>query len=390
MQYPYPLTDEDKKFICETVFEPRMPEGGSIPADALRTFFHNVQRTGLDPFARQIYLLQTSRKDNIWQTIVGIDGCRLLADRTEKYAGSSLPSFQEDDKGNPISCSMTVYKLIDGQKCEFSALAYWSEYFPGERKGYMWLKMPHTMLAKTSEMIALRKAFPADLSGLYIQEEMEQAMDYVPQPKSDTEAAMPSTSKPSSPQPVPSQTSSDAIEKPILEEGNVYEGRIQKFIEKKGKTPARITIDYQGFLYPLGTFHAPEGVTWEDVEKNLGKLCHFTVLVKESKGVTYTNLDQLVFIEASDPALTKIWNEASKIAEQIAFIEQVSPSIILNKFGYLKVQEIESVEDGEDTLGELKALLEEVQKNGETKGGDTEQPKEDLFPSEGTAEEPDW
>jgi hypothetical protein len=60
-----------------------------------------------------------------------------------------------------------------------SATVYWKEFYPGQKLGHMWRKMPHNQLAKCGEAGALRKAFPRKLGGLYINEEMEKA-DAIP------------------------------------------------------------------------------------------------------------------------------------------------------------------------------------------------------------------
>lgn len=144
--------------------------------DEFMIFCHVVKKTGLDPFMKQIHAVKrrnknTNRDDMSIQ--VGIDGYRLIADRTGQYAGSDDARF--DDEKNPNKASVTVYKLVGGQRCSFTASARWDEYYPGDKQGFMWNKMPCVMLGKVAEALALRKAFPAELSGVYTNEEMEQA-----------------------------------------------------------------------------------------------------------------------------------------------------------------------------------------------------------------------
>ncbi len=150
--------------------------------DQMKLFMHICQRTGLDPFARQIYA--TFRKDKRTQEIVmtvqtGIDGFRLTASRTGVYAGRDEASFEyKNDK--PDKCKVTVYKIVAGVRCAWTATAKWSEYYPGDDLGFMWKKLPETMLEKCCEAKALRMAFPAELSGIYGKEEMDQADTQIP------------------------------------------------------------------------------------------------------------------------------------------------------------------------------------------------------------------
>ena len=139
--------------------------------DELKLFLHVADKSGLDPLSRQIYFIKRSGKMTI-QT--GIDGFRAVADRTGQYVGSSDPVFEENGE-IPSKATVTVNKVVGGIVGNFTATARWEEYYPGKSQGFMWDKMPHTMLGKCAEALALRKAFPAQLSGLYTDHEMDQA-----------------------------------------------------------------------------------------------------------------------------------------------------------------------------------------------------------------------
>lgn len=83
--------------------------------------------------------------------------------------------YKKDGDKYPEKISVTIYKLMEGNKVPYHASARWSEYFPGDKQGFMWKKMPETMLEKCALSKVLRRAFPSDFSGIYTNEEMQQA-----------------------------------------------------------------------------------------------------------------------------------------------------------------------------------------------------------------------
>ncbi len=142
--------------------------------DELKLFLYQCEKRGLDPLSRQIYFQKRKTKSGDQMTILtAIDGYRLIADRTGKYAGNDEPVF--DEEASPSKATSTVYKIVGGVRCPFTATARWHQYYPGDAQGFMWNKMPHLMLGKCAEALALRKAFPEELGGLYVEEEMHQA-----------------------------------------------------------------------------------------------------------------------------------------------------------------------------------------------------------------------
>jgi phage recombination protein Bet len=156
--------------------------------DELKLFLYQAQRTGLDALSRQIYCIHRNVKTpNGWgkkMTIqTSIDGFRVIAERSGNYGGQSESIFVEQD-GKLISCKVSVFRFHGDTRYEASVgVAYWDEYCQRTNDGKpmgLWAKMPHTMLSKVAEALALRKAYPQDLSGLYTGDEMAQSTDETP------------------------------------------------------------------------------------------------------------------------------------------------------------------------------------------------------------------
>jgi phage recombination protein Bet len=189
------LSDEQVSIITQTIAK------GAEPQE-LALFIQICNRTGLDPFTRQIYLVPRYDRAlgrNVRQPQVSIDGARLVAQRSGEYEGQ-VPAMWCGEDGEwrevwldarpPVAARVGVWRRAFREPTY--AIALWREYAQRGRDGEvtgMWGKMPALMLSKCAEMLALRKAFPAELSGLYSAEEMAQADDPAPAPAPQAQEA---------------------------------------------------------------------------------------------------------------------------------------------------------------------------------------------------------
>lgn len=158
--------------------------------DELMLFGMVCKRTGLDPFQKQIYAIsrsvynpETKKKEPRMSIQTSIDGFRKIADQSGEYAGSITYWCGKDkvwtdvwlESEPPLAAKTEVYKK--GCDRPFVGVARFDSYkqeFNGKLSN-MWANMPDLMIGKCSEALALRKAFPASLSGLYTSDEMMQA-----------------------------------------------------------------------------------------------------------------------------------------------------------------------------------------------------------------------
>lgn len=172
--------------VKATMKKYEVDNGGSrrrvTPNDAeVDQFLLECQIYGLEPLAGQIYAVWENGE---MQAVTTIDGMRVLAERTERYDGQNDPEWCDKD-GNwtdywtgeeePLAARVRVHRK--GTKVPTTGTANWHDFAPQGSVGAdsLWTMgagKPAHMLSIRAEALALRKAFPSELSGLYTAEEL--------------------------------------------------------------------------------------------------------------------------------------------------------------------------------------------------------------------------
>lgn len=244
-----------KRTICK---------GGSD--DELALFLGQCQRTGLDPFAKQIYAVKRYNKDDArWEMSiqVGIDGFRLIADRHRNdegkrdYGGQVGPFWCGKDGvwkdvwvSDEPPAAAKVGIIRHGFSDPVYGIAKYSSYVQKSKEGRptkFWAQMPDVMLAKVAEALALRKAFPNDLSGIYTSDEMGQAENDAA-PLDKKKEVMPAATAPAV---EPPRRISRAKAMELAERATAAGFTLEQIEDAIGKDPDGVTLAQASALFAL-------------------------------------------------------------------------------------------------------------------------------------------
>jgi phage recombination protein Bet len=176
-----------KKILMNSVFK-------NLTEDEVLVAYRLAKRRNLDIEARQIYFVpykdSQGHRSVIPQT--SIDGLRLIAARTKSYGGQVNPKLTvrlkdgskqviDHEEYDPseikelISATISIINKDFPQPQKATALLKsYARTYNNKLQG-LWESKTDVMLLKCAESLALRKAFPQDLGGIYSNEEMDQA-----------------------------------------------------------------------------------------------------------------------------------------------------------------------------------------------------------------------
>lgn len=219
------LTDQQRALLRKTML-------AQFTADEQEMLIAIVERTGLDPFSRQIYA--TPRWDKaknryVLAIVVSIDGFRVIAERTGQYVGQLGPywcgadgNWKRDANGLPLpwlAAEPPKAAMVGACRGDFAqplyAVARWDSYVQMKdgKPTRFWSSMPDLMIGKVAEALALRRAFPQQLSGLYTTEELAQDTeikhDAAPHAAPKPEPPPPKPATPSPPEQQPREVDPD-------------------------------------------------------------------------------------------------------------------------------------------------------------------------------------
>lgn len=158
----------------------------NTPPETVALFAETCRQHDLSPFKKELYLLKYG---NQYATIIGIDGLRAKAAKTGQIGGVSDTEYNRQSDGsfltaaeikqsgkNPVTATVTVYRIICGHRVPFTHTAVFSEFYgSGSGKSQ---SMPCQMISKVAEAHAWKKGFSDQLAGLHIEEEAQVFRDH--------------------------------------------------------------------------------------------------------------------------------------------------------------------------------------------------------------------